>query len=521
MQNKIKTIFGEAGPASIQGKLVVTYSMIIAVISAFIFVYFPYRLEEASIQSLQEKALSISHMAAFSIAAALYFEDANAMQETMESAKQTRELAYFIITNRVDSTVLSYNEGLARQMEFNNQDQEVFVAREMGVIKIKSPIVLNGEVIGTLYLALSTREVFDRISQSRRTILLVSLFIFVAGIFAVILVSSLLTRPLAAIARAARQISAGNFSVRVEVEANDETGTLSKAFNHMAAYVDQSRKELTAINQKLEHHAHELEAEVEQRRKAEAEQARLLKKIEGVNKELKDFAYIVSHDLKAPLRSIGSLATWLESDHAEQLNDEGLELIHLLKGRVERMQNLIDGVLQYSRLGRIRDALLPVDLEQILPDVIEFIAPPEHIHIGIDTPLPTVTAEKIRLEQVFQNLLSNAVKYMDKPRGEVKIGCSDEDDFWKFWVRDNGPGIEEKHFDKIFQIFQTLNARDDYESTGVGLTLIKKIIEMYGGQIWLESTPGEGTTFFFTLPKEPLTKHKDVCDVYSEADIAG
>ena len=132
------------------------------------------------------------------------------------------------------------------------------------------------------------------------------------------------------------------------------------------------------------------------------------------------------------------------------------------------------------------------------------VAPPENIEITIENELPVIECERTRIMQVFQNLLSNAVKYMDKPQGRVRIVCVEEDGFWKFGVADNGPGIEEKHFERIFKIFQTLSPRDEFESTGVGLTVIKKIVELYDGRIWVESEPGKGSTFFFTLPKKEM-----------------
>ncbi len=130
------------------------------------------------------------------------------------------------------------------------------------------------------------------------------------------------------------------------------------------------------------------------------------------------------------------------------------------------------------------------------------IAPPENITVTIGNELPVIECEATRITQVFQNLLSNAIKYMDKPQGQIRVGCVEEESCWKFSVTDNGPGIEEKYFERIFQMFQTLSPRDEVESTGVGLTVVKKIIEMYGGGIWVESVVGDGSTFFFTLPKQ-------------------
>ena len=133
--------------------------------------------------------------------------------------------------------------------------------------------------------------------------------------------------------------------------------------------------------------------------------------------------------------------------------------------------------------------------------MIENAMAPPHIHVRIDGELPVVQRDPIRMEQVFQNLIDNAVTYMDKQEGIVKIGCADEETRWKFCVSDNGPGIDRQYHEKIFQIFQTLAPRDEHESSGVGLTLVKKIIEQYDGSIWVESEPGKGSTFYFTLPK--------------------
>ena len=150
---------------------------------------------------------------------------------------------------------------------------------------------------------------------------------------------------------------------------------------------------------------------------------------------------------------------------------------------------------------QVKEEKVKVNLKDLVAEVIDTLAPPENIEITVENELPEIACEEIRITQIFQNLLSNAVKYMDKPQGRIKIACAEENGFWRFSVADNGPGIEEKNFERIFRIFQTLSPRDEFESTGVGLTVVKKIVELYGGNIWVESNLGEGSTFFFTLPK--------------------
>ena len=234
--------------------------------------------------------------------------------------------------------------------------------------------------------------------------------------------------------------------------------------------------------------------DITERKRAEEKQAELIQ-------ELKDFAYIISHDLKAPLCGINTLTDWISTDYADKFDENGKEQVRLLLAQVERMHNLIDGVLQYSRVGRAKEDEVMVDLNDLVPDVIDMVAPPENISITIEDQLPVVKCEATRIRQVFENLLSNAMKYMNEPEGRIKIGCVEENGFWKFSVADNGSGIEEKHFERIFQMFQTLSPRDEFKSTGIGLTVIKKIVELYEGKVWVESKMGEGSTFFFTLPR--------------------
>ena len=219
------------------------------------------------------------------------------------------------------------------------------------------------------------------------------------------------------------------------------------------------------------------------------------------NKELQEFAYITAHDLKTPLRAIGTLADWLSVDYADQFDDQGKENVRLLVTKAKQMSFLIDDILRYSGAGQNAQKPQDVDLDRILSEVIQEVAPPEHIRVTVENPLPTLVCKKTHIIQIFQNLLSNAIKYMDKPEGQITVRCTEQDDMWRFGVTDNGPGIEKKYFDKIFKIFQTLSPREGVESTGIGLSIVKKLVELNKGAVWVESELGQGSTFLFTLPK--------------------
>ncbi|MFH1716037.1 MAG: PAS domain S-box protein, partial [Planctomycetota bacterium] len=249
----------------------------------------------------------------------------------------------------------------------------------------------------------------------------------------------------------------------------------------------------------------------EERRMAEQKLERLNVDLESANleltranKELQEFAYITAHDLKTPLRAMGTLADWISTDYADTFDEEGRKQVRLLVEKAEQMSALIDDILQYSRLGQEYQQKRQVDLNQVISDMIAGIAPSENIEISIRNELPVLVCDKTQIVQVFQNLVSNAIKYMNKPEARIEIGCVEEDGFWKFSVSDNGPGIDEKYFGKIFKIFQTLAPRHGTESTGIGLSIVKKLVELNKGKVWVESIVGRGSTFFFTLPKSPV-----------------
>ena len=244
-------------------------------------------------------------------------------------------------------------------------------------------------------------------------------------------------------------------------------------------------------------------------RKAEQELEKVNKDLESAvrelkhaNDELKEFAHVTAHDLKAPLRAIGTLADWLSKDYADKFDEQGKDKVRMLVERAKQMSALIDDILRYSRVGHDNTKKQMLDSNVVLSEVIAGIDTPENINITVENELPVLECEKVHIIQIFQNLLTNAVKYMDKPVGQVKIGCIDEDEFWKFYIIDNGCGIERKHFERIFKLFQTLSPGSGVENTGIGLSIVKKTVELNGGSVSVESEVSKGSTFSFTFPKQ-------------------
>jgi PAS domain S-box-containing protein len=224
------------------------------------------------------------------------------------------------------------------------------------------------------------------------------------------------------------------------------------------------------------------------------------------NCELDQFAYITSHDLKAPLRAIGSLSEWIEEDLDGSISTETRSHLNLLRRRVDRMQALLNSLLEYSRAGRKQAPITIVDVEQLMREVIQLLDPPETFTINIISPMPTMTTRRQPLQQVFSHLIDNAIRHHPTKLGIIDISVVDQGDRYEFSISDNGDGIDTQFQERIYTIFQTLKARDRQENVGAGLAIIKKIVTAEGGKIRLESTTGNGATFRFTWLKQSIIK---------------
>lgn len=295
---------------------------------------------------------------------------------------------------------------------------------------------------------------------------------------------------------------------------------LTKPFNaqilrhKIAVFAELFRKSraLAELNAELEARVKERTAELQRSQEALLEKTRtledknremalLIRVLEQKNKELDQFAYVASHDLKAPLRGITSLSSWIEEDLADKLPPESKRQMELLRGRVRRMEGLIDGIHSYSRAGRVRDKPETIALSALLDEVRELLSPRPGARIEYARDLPTIVTEKAPMEQVLMNLVGNALKHAKREDPVARIEVRDGLTELEVSVIDNGPGIAEMFHERIWQIFQTLEPRDTVENTGIGLAIVKKIIEQRGGRVWLESAEGKGSKFCFTWPK--------------------
>jgi len=270
---------------------------------------------------------------------------------------------------------------------------------------------------------------------------------------------------------------------------HDDSGTIYGLLTHAIDVTPQvqAREALLVTERDLRRRADEL--------------ARLASALERSNGELDAFAYAASHDLRAPLRGIANLAQWIEEDLQDRIGDDTREMLALMRTRMHRMEALIEGLLEYSRAGRVRHDVESIDTGRVVDEAVDLLSPPDGASVTVAGDLPTVIGEHLPLQQVFLNLIGNAIKHANRADPEIRISVKDAGDFYEFAIADNGPGIAPQFQDRIWGIFQTLEPRDKVEGTGIGLALVKKLVESQGGQVWVESTPGSGATFRFLWHK--------------------
>ncbi|HVR60931.1 MAG TPA: ATP-binding protein [Polyangia bacterium] len=238
--------------------------------------------------------------------------------------------------------------------------------------------------------------------------------------------------------------------------------------------------------------------------KEKRDRERLIRDLERSNRDLDQFAYAASHDLKAPLRGIANLSAWVEEDMGEGLNPESRKHLLQLRGRVARLEALVDGILAYSRAGQKRTKPELVDVRRLLRNIVDLLSPGDRAIVVVGSQMPVLTAEPVPLQQVFQNLIDNALKHGRVQDPRVQIEVADSGMYWDFTIKDNGPGISKEFHERIWGMFQTLESRDKTGGTGIGLATVRKIVESRGGTTWVESSPGDGATFHVAWPKKMI-----------------
>jgi len=425
--------------------------------------------------SLEKRMKTLAEVVGANSAPVLLFRDRQAAKEVLQTLR---------LVPGVRAALLYDQEGKILG-EFFQEGEELSVPLlepsklatgfEMGRYWVLHPISTESKELGGLYIVTTLSEL-----QQQRHERMVSggkawLLVLLLSLPSAFLVQRIFTKPIENLLRTTEEIySSKNYSLRAERVREDEFGVLVDAFNRMLDQIEIKDRELE----------------------------RSVARLEQSIRELDQFVYAASHDLRSPLRAVDNLATLIGKATKDLLPPEKREYLDLMHSRIKRLEALIDDLLEYSRIGRIQAPTEEVDLNELVRETLALLAPPSQFQIFIGPSLPVILAPKTPLAQVIRNLVNNAVKHHDKEDGRIWINAQEMNGVVKISVSDDGPGIAEEYHEKIFQMFQTLKTRDEVEGSGMGLALVKKIVEMHGGRVEVVSSKGKGATFSFTWPKK-------------------
>lgn len=468
----------------------------------------------AMVKTLQTQAQMIAE-------AAVRFEASQDAKDVLGAFHAQPSVTYACIHNAKGELLAEYTRPGAQidrpLVKAEGSDAYAFTDTFLTVTK---PINLQGEQVGTVCVWSDLGPVRDLFRRNLLTVAYVLIGALVAASLVSYGVQGVISTPILGLAAVAKTVSERKeYSTRAAKHGNDEIGHLIDSFNEMLDQIQQRDVALVNANEQLETRVRErtaelsqtneqLNVEIGQRLKAEEALEQANRDLQGTvqalrrsNRELQDLATITAHDLKAPLRAIGTLSDWLCGDYRGKLDPQAQGYLQQIKSRVSRMDSLIDSILLYSEIGRSARTVQRVDLQDLVRKTLSALDRPPQMEVVVENELPTVLGEEALLTQVFQHLVGNAVRYMGKAAGRITIGSAEDGAYWRVHVADNGPGIDAKYHERIFKVFQTLTPRDQVESTGIGLAVVKKIVELYGGRVWVESTIGQGSAFFFTWPR--------------------
>lgn len=442
-------------------------------------------------------------MAAVTLATVVVMTTVHSWREAAEQdqmARRRAEIAAQTLAKAIAPAVVNSNvSGMAQAVELINPDKEILFCRILdtndheifpkfhqekpeSLITVRAPIRDGSNTVGTVELGLGEASVTEAVMHAVLVDLAVGALVVLAAIGASLVASGPVRGSLKDLLGFVKRVDAGE--------------SRGERLQSDLAEVDDVGKLLNDLVRRVE--------------EAQGTLARSQKQLKAAQKEMDEYTYVISHDLKEPLRGIEAFSKFLMDDYREKLDEDGRHHVDVIRNSALRMQRLINDLLKFSRLGQQKSPFAPVGLNTMLMHVrvnLQYALDAKKADLRVDK-LPTVMCDATAMTEVFHNLISNAIKYNDKPHPVVEVGCVERTDpatgqpEYVIHVRDNGMGIKAEYFEKIFQLFQRLQ-RDD-EGTGIGLTIVKRVVEWHGGRIWVESEIGEGTTFSFTLPKREL-----------------
>lgn len=459
-------------------------SMIILVTSITFFIYEIYTFRK----STTEKLSTIGKIIATNSTAALAFDDTDAGRDILAALKAEPHIIAASLYNKDGKLFAYYSNGADTSAIPHNVKTETYHFIH-STLEGFQPIMEESKQVGTLYLKSDLSGMYERLQLYGLITILVIIITFLLAYGLSRILQKSISMPILSLAKTARQISvSGDYTHRAVKIGDDETGLLTDSFNQMLERIQKQNGELAEFALQMEQRVRERTTE-----------------LETVNKELESFSYSISHDLRAPLRSIIGFTAMLEEDYIEKLDDEAKRITGVIKRNTAKMGVLIDDLLTFSRMGRQSITKTTVNFNKMVGEIIAetYNNNPHHTIDWKIGELPDAQADNNIIRQVWVNLISNAVKYSHtRENAHIEIGTHADNDNIIYFIKDNGVGFDEKYKDKLFKVFQRLHSADEFEGTGVGLAIVERVITKHGGKVWAEATKDVGATFYFSLPQQ-------------------
>ncbi|OGD18804.1 MAG: hypothetical protein A2W03_15010 [Candidatus Aminicenantes bacterium RBG_16_63_16] len=500
---------------TIRGKLFVALTGLVLAISLLIYLYFPKKLRASTLEASLDKIQKVTEMIAYSIAPAMDFKDTVETGEVINNARQNKDLRYIMAYDRSNELLKEWRPDPRLDPAALNWVSSPLFSSDRRMVHLMQPVMLGDKRLGKIILGFSLEELQLKIKKTQRTMALVSLAVFVAGILIIFGISTLITTPLHHLSETVDQISQGDLTRRSRIESADEVGRLSASFNAMVDKLEMAKQEMERLNLGLEirvlERTKDLQKEIQERKLIEQEVLIEKDRAEAANRAKSEFLASMSHELRTPLNAIIGFSQVLGDKIFGELNDKQVEYIKDIEMGGEHLLELINDILD---IAKVEAGKMELDLSRVeIKDFLEhcFVMIKEKCakrRIGLDLVLADnvngleIRADARKVKQVMYNLLSNASKFTPEG-GRISVEARQEDKRVVISVQDTGIGIEPEHLEKVFEEFYQIvgGTRDKTPGTGLGLALARKLVELHGGRIWAESGGrGQGSRFSFELP---------------------
>lgn len=527
MSDKLNNIFIK-WLATVEAKIFTTMAFIAALISLVIFIYIPSQLDIVASDIIDNETSHITIMASQSIGPAIDHNDQEAIEKAVKSLKDHWHLVYAVLQDNSGNLLYSYNMKKATSSNYLQLDNPSSNLQRLSVYSFSSPIVADNRHVGILYLGLSTDAILDQLNKFGNNAAGLGIIFILLALLATIIIRNIVINPVKRLQEGIERIAAGDEQYRYEYDFGGEFGKLADSFNKMVEAWQASLQQWGMLNKDLEQRVDErtqaLKDEISERKKAEEDLRLFMTKLERSNRELEDFAFVASHDLQEPLRKVQAFGDRLKAVCGDELSEKARNYLERMQAAAGRMQVLIKDLLTFSRVASKAQPFITVDLNKITEEVLSDLEVTiENLGAKIEVAdLREIEADPLQMRQLIQNLIGNALKFHKKDQtpmvniyGETfkgrRSGDGPAQEVFNIAIEDNGIGFDQKYAERIFTVFQRLHGRSEYEGTGLGLAVCRKIVERHGGTIAALSEPDKGAKFLISLPvyqnpREELTR---------------